>query len=137
MANLFAYGTLMCEDIMEEVSGCRLSRVPGRVEGYCRRSVKDEHYPVLAPKEGSCVEGVLYRDLPISAWRRLDRFEGKMYVRQPVQVEGSDGATLQAEAYIVRPEFLCYLSASDWSFAKFLLDDKKHFQRDYCGYSEL
>jgi gamma-glutamylcyclotransferase (GGCT)/AIG2-like uncharacterized protein YtfP len=137
MANLFAYGTLMCEDIMGEVSGCRLSCAPGTVRGYCRRSVKNQHYPALAPDEEGHVEGVVYRDLPGSAWSRLDRFEGKMYVRQPVQVEMIDGATLPAETYIVRPEFLSYLEVSEWSFAKFLRDGKKRFKRDYCGYREL
>jgi hypothetical protein len=29
MENFFAYGTLMCEDIMAEASGCRLSGMPG------------------------------------------------------------------------------------------------------------
>lgn len=35
----FAYGTLMCEDIMREVSGIRPSHVPGTLKGYRRRSV--------------------------------------------------------------------------------------------------
>jgi gamma-glutamylcyclotransferase (GGCT)/AIG2-like uncharacterized protein YtfP len=137
MDNLFAYGTLMCEDIMGEVSGCHLSRASGTVRGYCRRSVKEEHYPALAPDDGGRVEGVVYQDLPSSAWIRLDRFEGKMYVRRLVQVEMIDGTTLPAETYIVRPEFLCYLEGSEWSFAKFLRDGKKLFQTDYCGYRQL
>jgi gamma-glutamylcyclotransferase (GGCT)/AIG2-like uncharacterized protein YtfP len=137
MANLFAYGTLMCEDIMGEVSGSRLSCAPGTVRGYCRRSVREQHYPALAPDEEGRVEGVIYRDLPSSAWRRLDRFEGEMYLRQLVQVEVIDGATLLAETYIVRPKFLCYLEASEWSFAKFLRNGKKLFQREYCGYRQL
>jgi hypothetical protein len=31
--NLFAYGTLMCEDIMQHVSGCTLSSMPGILKG--------------------------------------------------------------------------------------------------------
>ena len=137
MANLFAYGTLMCEDIMEEVSGCRLCSYPGTVRGYCRRSVREEHFPALAPDKEGRVEGVVYRDIPASAWSRLDRFEGEMYIRQLVQVEMIDGANLPAETYIVQPKFLCYLEASEWSFTKFLRNGKKLFQRDYCGYRQL
>ncbi len=122
---------------MREVSGSQLSCAPGTMNGYCRRSVRKEHNPALAPDEESHVEGVLYRDVPRSAWRRLDRFEGEMYTRQLVKVEIFDGGTLTAEAYIVRPEFLCHHEASEWNFANFLRNGKKPFQRDYSGYRYL
>jgi hypothetical protein len=48
-----------------------------------------------------------------------------------------DGATLPSETYIIRPECLCYLEASEWSITKFLRDGKKLFQNDYYGYREL
>jgi len=83
------------------------------------------------------VEGVLYRDVPRSAWRRLDRFEGEMYTRQLVEVWMFHGAPITAEAYIVRPEFLCQLEASEWNFANFLRNGKRPFQRDYSGYRDL
>jgi gamma-glutamylcyclotransferase (GGCT)/AIG2-like uncharacterized protein YtfP len=137
VTNLFAYGTLMCEDIMGEVSGCRTPAATGTVSGYCRRSVREEHYPALALDEGGRVEGVVYRDLPGSAWIRLDRFEGEMYVRRLVQVTMIDGEVLSAETYIARPEFLCHLEASEWSFEKFLRNGKQLFQRNYRGYRQL
>ena len=127
----------MCADIMGDVSGLRLSAAPGTVRGYRRCSVRNEHYPALAPDEEGRVEGVVYRNLTGLAWRRLDRFEGEMYVRRPVQVEMSSGAILPAESYVVRPEFLCCLEASEWSFAKFLRNGKQHFRRNYCGYRKL
>jgi len=33
MENLFVYGTLMCEDIMRDVSGCDLGRAGATLEG--------------------------------------------------------------------------------------------------------
>jgi len=80
MEHLFAYGTLMCDSIMREVSGFDLPAVPGTLKGYCRRSVKGELYPAIMPYRGGCVEGVIYRCVPGLAWERLDRFEGEMYV---------------------------------------------------------
>ena len=59
MENLFAYGTLMCEDIMQDVAGCRLSCVPAELRGYSRRRVRGEHYPALVegrPAEGASLE---------------------------------------------------------------------------------
>ncbi|MEW6668489.1 MAG: gamma-glutamylcyclotransferase family protein [Thermodesulfobacteriota bacterium] len=135
--NLFAYGTLMCEDIMEEVSGVPLSHVPGTLKGYSRRSVKGEHYPGLVPDAEGSVEGVVYRDVPDSAWDRLDRFEGEMYARRLVQIEWNDGMTLLAAAYVVRPEYLDRLDPSDWNFNEFLRKGKAGFQKDYKGFRSL
>ena len=137
MADLFAYGTLMCEDIMQEVSGCRLSFVQGIVKGYCRRSVRGEVYPAITPDEAGVVAGVVYHDLTGPAWDRLDQFEGDMYARKPVTVETVEGVTLQAETYIVRVEFLSHLDSAEWSFERFLRNGKKRFQNNYFGYEKL
>ncbi|UCF81927.1 MAG: gamma-glutamylcyclotransferase [Desulfobacteraceae bacterium] len=137
MEDLFAYGTLMCEDIMGEVSGYRLSYVPGTLRGFSRRSVKGEHYPALVPHKEGRVEGVVYRNVPGSAWERLDRFEGEMYARQLVQIDLNNGATLLAATYVVQPEFLGHLDQSDWDFADFLRNGKASFQRHYKGYQSL
>lgn len=137
MQNLFAYGTLMCEDIMEEVSGCRVSGIAGVVRGYSRRPVRGERYPALAPDEKSRVEGVVYRNLPLSAWDRLDRFEGRMYVHRLVQVEMNNSAILPAETYIVRLKFLDHLEDSEWDFEDFLRGGKESFQLNYKGYRQI
>ena len=137
MRNLFAYGTLMCEDIMQDVAGCLPARLPGTLPGYARRAVRGEHYPGLVSCAHGRVDGVLYRDVPAVAWARLDRFEGDMYLRQRVQVELTDGATLKAETYVVRPRFLARLAHSEWSFSEFLRSGKGKFCRDYQGYASL
>ncbi len=137
MENLFAYGTLMCEDIMEEVSGCRLAPAPAVLPGYSRRCVKGESYPGLLADQDGHVEGVLYRNIPVSAWQRLDRFEGEMYARQVVQVSLRDGEALTASTYVVRPEFSHRLSQSEWNFAEFLRSGKRAFQSQYKGFESL
>lgn len=137
MLNLFAYGTLMCDDIMQEVSGCRLSHGPGILQGYSRRSVKGEYYPGLVPDNEGRVEGVVFRNVPDSAWDRLDRFEGEMYARRPVRIELNDGATLPAAVYVVKPQFRDHLEPSEWNFADFLRTGKARFQKNYRGYQAL
>ena len=136
-SNLFAYGTLMCDDIMREVSGCRLSHVPGTLKGYSRWSVKGEYYPALVPDEEDRVEGVVYRCVPNSGWDRLDRFEGEMYARKLVQIELIDGVTLLAATYVVQPEFLDHLDQSGWDFADFIRNGKASFQMNFKGYQSL
>lgn len=137
MKNLFAYGTLICEDIMLEVSGCSLPYEPGILKGYSRWLVKGEHYPAVMPDKEGIVEGVVYRDVPRSAWDRLDRFEGDMYKRQAVNVELNDGTMLSAETYVIQPKFLCCLDSSDWDFDNFMATGKTKFQRHYKGYRSL
>jgi gamma-glutamylcyclotransferase (GGCT)/AIG2-like uncharacterized protein YtfP len=137
MEHLFAYGTLMCDDIMREVAGCSPVPLPGTLRGYRRCSVRDALYPALVPDEEGCVEGVVYRNVPPSAWDRLDRFEGEMYERRVVQIELMEGTALPAATYVVRPEFLDLLDPSDWDFAQFLRNGKASFERHYPGYRSL
>jgi len=135
--NLFAYGTLMCDDIMREVAGCRLSHGTGTLKGYRRRSVKGEYYPALVAAEGGCVDGVVYHNVPASAWDRLDRFEGELYERRRVQIELDDGTSLNAAAYVVKPEYLDRLEPSEWDYAEFLRSGKARFQKYYKGFRTL
>ncbi len=137
MQNLFAYGTLMCDDIMVEVSGSRLSHARGVLKDFSRHSVKGEHYPAIVPDGRGRVEGVVYLNVPDSAWDRLDRFEGEMYARELVQIELNDGGSLLAATYVVRPEFLNHLEESGWNFADFLRNGKTSFERRYKGYQSL
>ena len=137
MNHLFAYGTLMCEEIMQNVAGCHLAQVPGLLTGYRRRSVKGEHYPALVPDKTGCVEGVIYLDVPPAAWDRLDRFEGEMYVRQPVPLGLNDGTILPADTYVINPAFLDRLGETDWDFGAFLRHGRESFQKHYQGYQAL
>ena len=137
MRNLFAYGTLMCEDIMQQVAGCLPARLPAILTGYQRRAVRDEQYPGVVACRAGRVEGVLYRELPGFAWPRLDDFEGDMYLRRRVRVALADGDTLAAETYVVRPRFVARLAPHEWSLAEFLSSGKASFCRDYTGYRRL
>ncbi len=135
--NLFAYGTLMCEDIMAEVSGCRLSFVTGTLKGFCRRAVKGEQFPALIPDGTGIVDGIIYLDLPDKAWERLDRFEGRMYDRRKVEVVFDDGTVLPTATYVVHSGYEDRLEPHEWDFERFLLNGKARFQKGYRGYRHL
>ena len=135
--NLFAYGTLMCAEIMEEVAGCRPVFCQGTLKDYCRRALRGEHYPAIVPLDGDRVPGVLYLDLSAAAWERLDRFEGEMYLRRPVQIEVDQGGLQPAETYVLHPDFGDRLTADPWDFDRFLKTGKAIFQQGYKGYHAL
>lgn len=137
--NLLAYGTLMAPDIMQEVSGCAaIESVDATLDGYRRYGVRGEQYPgIIRANEGQ-VEGVLYLDVPPEAVVRLDLFEGDMYSRESVTASRkSDGKTVEAMAYVVRPQFAHLLTAEQWDFQDFLKNGKQLFEELYSGYEEF
>jgi gamma-glutamylcyclotransferase (GGCT)/AIG2-like uncharacterized protein YtfP len=115
MKHLFAYGTLMCQDIMQQVAGCCPQSAPGTLYRFRRHAVRGEEYPGIRPDAAGRVEGVVYFAVPHWAWKRLDRFEGPMYHRQLLEVE-QEGAIIAAGAYVVLPEFMDCLEERDWDF---------------------
>lgn len=137
MQTLFAYGTLMCAAIMTEVSGLAPAQVAGRLRGYSRRAVRGEWYPGLVPEQGGLVEGVVYRGIPAPVWKRLDRFEGRMYARETVAIELADGSKTDAWTYVFRPQFRRRLSANDWDYLTFLESGITRFRCRYSGYGQL
>lgn len=133
----FAYGTLMCEDIMGEVTGCRHVAEPGVLKGFWRCIVKGELYPGIIPREERDVPGIVYRDVSPEAWRRLDEFEGALYERRKVQILLPDGGYLWAGTYVIRPEFASRLEPVDWDFERFLKEGKLRFRKSYRGYEAI
>ena len=134
MMNLFAYGTLMDAEIMIRVSGVAREGVKAVLQNYIRRTVRGEVFPGIAARQGSRVDGILYPDLPPQALKRLDRFEGDLYVRTPVTVVSEGGRWIAAQAYAVADRFVERLSDEEWSFRRFLENDKEAFWAGYPGY---
>ncbi len=134
----FTYGSLMCEDIMGAVCATApLMPTPARLEGFRRAPVLGAEYPGMVPAAGGLVEGVLYLDLPATAWPRLDAFEGDEYCRSAVEVELADGRRLTAWAYVFKPEYAARLGEGEWDFARFLETGKARFEALYMGFDTL
>lgn len=133
----FAYGSLMCDDIMTAVCGTRSTRRPATLHGYRRRAVVGATYPGVEPNADHRVQGVLYLELPDSAWPRLDGFEGEEYERRIVDVERADGARTQAWTYVFRARFAHRLAAGGWDFERFLREGKARFVAEYIGFDKL
>ncbi|NMG46322.1 gamma-glutamylcyclotransferase [Aromatoleum toluvorans] len=137
MQHCFTYGSLMCEDIMSAVSGARCRFVAASLDGYRRQPVLGQAYPGMVPAVGACVSGVLYLDLPASAWPRLDRFEGEEYARRQVVVRLQDGRLETAWTYVFRPEYAARLVDGEWDFERFLHTGKARFTAQYVGFDAL
>jgi gamma-glutamylcyclotransferase (GGCT)/AIG2-like uncharacterized protein YtfP len=138
MTDLFAYGTLMCADIMRTVSGCpELAGTAGLLRDHARLCVRGEHYPGLVPRPGASVEGFVYHAVPADAWARLDRFEGDMYVRAGVEVVLADATVRRVQTYLVRPGLAGLLEDRVWKLEDFLRHSKADFESAYAGYAAI
>lgn len=135
ISDLFAYGSLMCEDIMASVIGRQVSAIPARLEGYRRFALRDETYPAVIASVYGAVEGMVYPAITAEGWRRLDRFEGEMYDRKPVTVQYADGSEALACSYLLRAEYLHRLTAVEWDLAAFIRDGKQKFKMTYFGFN--
>ncbi|MFU2488062.1 gamma-glutamylcyclotransferase family protein [Thauera sp. WH-1] len=133
----FTYGSLMCEDIMAAVCGAHAAYRPATLQGHRRHAVVGVAYPGMVPNADHRVQGVLYLELPDSAWPRLDAFEGEEYERRIVTVETDGGAHAQAWTYVFRPRFAHRLAPADWDFDHFLRVGKARFMADYVGFDTL
>lgn len=137
MESLFAYGTLMCEEIMQEVTGHKLPHVAATLEGHNRLCVKNAQYPGLVENSKSKVYGIVYQGVTAPVWQRLDGFEGEMYLRKTVQIEASDGTVLYADTYLVKPNYTNYLEPVEWDYDEFLRSGREKFRKAFKGYSSI
>jgi len=135
-SHLFAYGSLMCPDILARVAGLVVDGQPAELTGYRRRAVRGETYPGLIVAPGHVLGGVLYRALPEAAWARLDQFEGDDYQRIKVEIRSATGP-LPAWTYLYRPELHHQLEDHDWDFQAFLQTGKHRFEAGYLGFRQI
>ena len=137
MTNLFAYGSLMCEDILFAVISCRPAGSNALLNDYYRSKIHNEEYPAIIPQSKARVDGVLYPDLPGAAIEKLDVFEGAYYDRQDVQVFSEKCGEMEAMAYVLKPQYYQLLTYTEWSYAHFLAAGRQKFERAYLGFRDI
>jgi len=136
MNNIFTYGSLMFPEVWERVVGSHYQVSPARLDGYVRRQLRDEIYPVIVPQvPDSHVEGMLYFGISIEDLARLDRFEGEYYVRRSVTViDCREGIVRQAFSYVLSGRYRHLLSDRDWDPGYFHEHGLRRFLADYAGF---
>jgi gamma-glutamylcyclotransferase (GGCT)/AIG2-like uncharacterized protein YtfP len=85
--DLFAYGTLMDEALVFELTDRRFQKHPARLVGY-RKLSPQRGYPYIIPDHDGVVDGVVLHDVDADALRAFDRYEeeGRLYRRTEVIV---------------------------------------------------
>lgn len=113
--NLFIYGSLREPSIFESVCGYSFSLKPSdsrpwnllyaelaMLPGY-RRVSPDNVYYYAVPDPTTKVQGFVVYDVPPSAMQVIDKYEGKLYDRETVQVHTANGP-IEVQAYLASPK---------------------------------
>jgi len=109
--NLFIYGSLRDRGIFQSVSGLSFTRKASKIDNktlyaepallpHYRRVSPDNVYYYAISAHSSRIEGYVIHDVPVPAMAEIDKYEGKRYDRETVQVNTATGS-LQAQAYLV------------------------------------
>jgi len=107
---LFVYGTLMDADVRSLVLGRPLEAAqlqPAALKHMRRVYIAGRLYPMIVPRRGAAVDGLLLSGLSDEDYARLDAFEGADYGRErqtvsPLADDGSEGEPLLAWIYRTR-----------------------------------
>lgn len=112
--NIFIYGSLRDSNIFQSISGYSFARKPSKLGDKTllaepaflpdhRRVSPDNVYWYAVKTPGARIEGLVIRDVPLTALAEIDHYEGKRYQRETVHVHTAQG-TVEAQAYLVTTE---------------------------------
>lgn len=132
--NLFAYGTLIIPEIFSEVTARNYEPESAVLKDYARFRLEGESFPAIVKAKGHSTEGVIYRMIDPTAFRRLDAFEGELYVRTPVLVKTGAGVDL-AVTYVLKDIYRHRLTNLPWSPEAFRENEKDRFLKSYEGFA--
>ena len=122
--NLFFFGTLMDDDVRAIVCGGPLPVRPATLRGWRRPHVAGRHYPMLVPRPGGRLDGVVAEGVDAETARRLQIYEGWEYELRPFRLETPRGP-------VAAHVFTCPLgiawSEPEWRLDRWRLRHKRAF----------
>ncbi len=108
---MFIYGSLRDSRIFKSVSGLSFTRKASKVDSetlwaepaflaHYRKVSPDNVYFYAVAAPSSKIEGLVVYDIPAWAMAEIDRYEGKRYEREIVEINTANGS-VKAQAYLV------------------------------------
>lgn len=126
--DFFFFGSLMDPDVVDLVFGRPVSasdRQAATAEGFRRVLLAGEGYPVMIPRAGGQVDGILIRGITPAEKERLVWFEDGEYDIAEIALVLGDGRRRQALTCLRRPETA--IQEGEWSLARWQHEDKAAF----------
>ncbi len=136
MQNIFTYGSLMFNPVWSRVVNGYYQSLTATLHGYQRLAVKGEEYPVALPASPEhSIPGVLYLGVNPQDVAKLDDFEGEYYIRLNTPVTAGTGELLNADTYILRPQYKHIAAPTEWDAEHFRTIGIKTFMTRYSGFA--
>jgi gamma-glutamylcyclotransferase (GGCT)/AIG2-like uncharacterized protein YtfP len=87
VVDLFVYGTLLDDTVVQQITGRVFPKRAARLSGY-RKLTPDGGYPYIVADEGGAVDGALLCGLDQDALQAIDGYEdeGRLYRRIEVTI---------------------------------------------------
>ena len=114
MTHVFTYGTLEIPEVMEAVTGKSWASAEAGAKGFAKFLLKGRIYPGMTAVQGSTCSGRVYYHIDSRTLEILDAFEDEVYAREHIEVEVAEGRSLQAYAYLIRPQDRACLTSAPW-----------------------
>lgn len=111
---------------MKAVSGVLPLGVAATLPHYACYQVRHANYPAITAQSGAHTHGLLYLQIPASAWLHIDAYEDDFYQRQTLTVLTS-GAVQTAQAYVAPAHCKTLLSTRPWQLERFRREELHHF----------
>ncbi|MEQ8211093.1 MAG: gamma-glutamylcyclotransferase family protein [Lacipirellulaceae bacterium] len=127
--NLFAYGTLIFEDIWQQVVGRAVKNGPAELQGYEVKRVVDDLYPVIQPAPAERASGVIYFDLTTTDLARLDQYESHFYERIEVHPVNEKNERITCQTYVLSESYSSLASEDTWTVQWFADHAKAEYMK--------
>jgi gamma-glutamylcyclotransferase (GGCT)/AIG2-like uncharacterized protein YtfP len=122
-SNLFVYGSLMSEEVLQVLLGRVPACAAASLGGFVRYSIRGKQYPIIAKtNKQDVVKGKLLYGINPQEVRVLDLFEGDEYVRTDVIAQTEDGKQINAATYVATTNAFETLKphlSNEWSYEQF------------------
>jgi gamma-glutamylcyclotransferase (GGCT)/AIG2-like uncharacterized protein YtfP len=97
MVKLFVYGTLMNDEIRENILGRVVKAKPDTLCGYSlTKHPILSLYPVVKLTDGECVDGMVF-DVDVGDFPRLDHYESQFYKKINVKLTSGNDSMVYVE----------------------------------------
>ncbi len=129
----FFYGTLIDPDVRRIVLGGASTGTihirEATLPDWERRAARGVSFPIIIPKRGSRVDGLLVSGLDTEARRALVGFEGNQYTLMRASVFVSNG-TREVVIFVPAPGGSLKAEAHEWSYAQWCATEKQAFIKE-------
>ncbi len=112
--HLFTYGSLMFAPVWGRLAQGDYASTRAWLKGFKRTQICNDNYPVIVPSPNhSPFAGIVYRGVGLSDLKRLDAFEGKIYIRTRVRIWVAN-KPLAAHTYVLKRRFYYLAGRKLW-----------------------